>query len=86
MKDLIRFGKALFGHHDDSDFDDDMDDSMDDDFDDVDDSMDDDDDIYNDTSSDHSNPSFGRKSCWEYPECKKRHLAENGTYHVVTGL
>ncbi|MBQ9665995.1 MAG: hypothetical protein IJV33_05960 [Bacteroidaceae bacterium] len=84
MKDLIRFGKALFGHHDDSDFDDEMDDSMDDDFDDVDDSMDDD--IYNDTSSDHSNPSFGRKSCWEYPECKKRHLAENGTYHVVTGL
>lgn len=48
--------------------------------------MDDDDDIYNDTSGDHSNPSFLRKSCWEYPECKKRHLAENGTYHVVTGL
>ena len=41
---------------------------------------------YNLTES--SNLSFegAYQSCWEQPECKKSHLAQNGTYHVVTGL
>lgn len=43
-------------------------------------------DIFNNVQDNSFNLSFKGGSCWETPECRKSHLAENGSYHIVHGF